>query len=372
MRSPSPLLLLASASIPACIVVFASRVLVERATAETAQVEVVASEPTLADFTLERRNLEFALRRLVEEGKWEGVEEEARALLAHDPINEVAREALVRGRAEREAARALGAALRLLDEGEEERALRALRGIPAGTEAHARARIEARPVAERIARRARGDCLGLAKAGHHARAMERCRLHLDLVCAEESEPAIVERLRWLERRLRVGKDEAWSCPGGAAVAPEGDRRVREILRAWERGDAGDHAALRMERLAARGLEEARAYVEPMRRAEARLREGLAALIDGNLEKARQALGGAAEAEEEILGGGRSLRYRESVQRFGRLALERGLELEAKRRAPEALRVLRLGAELDPANTEILRALWRVEDGVEEARPGGDF
>lgn len=361
MREVGPGMLLLSASLAAFAVVVASRLVIAQAAAESPV--LVVEGPTLEEFSRERRSLEFSLGRLVDEGKWEAAEEEAERLLRLDPISAPARQALARSREERSARRELEAALALRDAGEEERALRALRAIPPGTDAHARAGIEAMPIADRIARRARGDCLGLAKAGQHARALERCRLHLDLVCQTAIEPDLVERVRWLERRLRVDAEEAWSCPGGASETGEGDARVREILRAWERGEAGEHAALRLERLAARGVEEARALVAPMRRAESSLREGLAALLEGDLERARPALDRVAAAEETILGGRRSLRYRESVQRFGRLALERGLDLAAKRRHAEALRILREGAALDPANTEILRALWRIEDAA---------
>lgn len=363
MRASHPWVSLLSATLAALAVLLAARQLVDRARADGVPRVRVAAGETLEDFTRERRRRELALRRLLEEGRWAEAEEAAADLLDFDPINGSARDAIARSREERVAARALDAALRRLEEGKEVEALSALRAVPGGTEAHARARIEAEPLAERVARRARGDCLGLVRAGRHVHALESCRLHLDLVCARGADPAIVDRVRWLERRLGVGEDAAWRCPEGGAGEGAGDARVRAVLRSWERGEAGDHAALRLERLAARGVEGAEAMLEPLRRAEARLREATAALLEGDLERARRALLGAAEAEAAILGTGRSLRFRESVQHFGRLALERGLELEAKHRHAKALRVLRLGAELDPANPEILRALWRVEDRV---------
>lgn len=359
MRSENPSLLLFSTFCAAFVVIFAARVVVARTPAE---VEASApTGPTLADFTAERRGRAFALRRLIEEGKWRSVEEEAQALLALDPISEVAREALERAGDERRAGDALQAALGLLGEGEELEALRALRSIPERTDAGRRARIEAAPLAERIAGRARGDCLGLVKAGRYRQALARCRLHLDLVCAAGAEAELVERLRWLERRLRVEAEAAWRCPGVEAAASR-PSEVAAILRAWERGASGERAARELEEAASSGAEEARTYVEPLRLAEARLREGRAALLEGDLEEAERALTRAAAAEEALIGARRSLRFREAAQRFGRLALERGLELEAKRRPRDARRVLAMGAALDPSNTAILRALWRLEDG----------
>lgn len=366
MRRENPTLLLFSAFTAAFVVVFAARVVLARTEAEAIE-GPPRHGPTLADFTAERRSREFGLGRLLDEGKWEAAAEEANALLAFDPASEVAREALERTRAEMRAAEALQGALRLLHEGKEEEAFVALRETPAGTEAATRARLEAEPLAERIAGRARGDCLGLIRAGRHERALQRCRLHLDLVCAEGAEPELVERLRWLERRLRLPLEERWHCPGGEQGAPD-DAGIRAILRAWERGESGERAALRMEELARRGVEGAADYVEPLRRAEARLRDGMAALLEGELEKAWQALGRAGEAEEALLGAGRSLRFREAAQRFGRLVLERGLDLEARRRPREAHRILSLGAQLDPSNTAILRALWRLEDASTKAAP----
>lgn len=358
--SRSPLFLLLSSLVAAAVAVLASRAIVARREAPAAV--VVDPGPDLDEFTARRKSSEFALSRLVEEGRWEAVGEEARALLDFDPINEVAREALERSRRELDARERLSRALDLLDEGREEAALRAFFSIPAGTEAALRARVEAEPLAERVARRAKADCLGLSRAGRHAEALDRCRLHLDLVCARESDPAIVERLRWLERKTGGGGERAWSCPTRVPAGPEpGDARVREVLRAWERGEAGDHAALRLERLAERGVREAERHLEPMRRAEARLREALAALLEGELDRAREALERAAAAEAEILGRRRSARFRESSERYARLALERGLELEARRRYREAREVLARAAEVDPSNPEILRALWRVED-----------
>lgn len=360
MRS-SPLVLLLSSLAAAAVSVLATRAIVARKQA-TPPAEVVDPGPDLRDFTAQRKASEFSLSRLLEEGRWEAVEEEAGALLHLDPINEVARGALERSRSELDARDRLVRALDLLGEGREEAALRALLSIPAGTEAALRARVEAEPLAERVARRAKADCLGLSRAGRYEDALDRCRLHLDLTCARESDPAIVERLRWLERKTGARAESAWICPARSPAGLEsGEARVREVLRAWERGEAGDHAALRLERLAARGIREAERYLEPIRRAEARLREALAALLEGELERAREALERAGDAEEEILGKRRSARYRESSERYARLALERGLELEAMRRFREAREVLSRAAEVDPANPDILRALWRVED-----------
>lgn len=365
MRRKESILLLASALGAALVSILASRVVVARTKTEQAERQLSVG-PTLEDFSAERRNREFGLRLLVEEGRWEAAAEQARALLAFDPASGLAREVLERAQAEKRAAEGLAAALERLREGGEEEALRALYAIPADTESGRRARIEAEPLVERLSERARGDCLGLARAGSYERALERCRLHLDLACGRGAEPALLERLRWLERRLRVQAGETWSCPHGGKA--EVDSGVEAILRAWERGESGDRAALRMERLAAQGIEEAERYVEALRRAEAWLRDGFAALVAGDLEKARQALARADGAERELMGQGRSLRFREAAQRFARLALERGLELEAKRRYRDAQRVLGWGVELEPANTELLRALWRLEDEGASAAP----
>jgi len=376
---PGSSLLLASALLAAAVAALASRVLVAREA--EAPPATATPGPDLRDFTAERKARELALSRLVEEGRWEAAEREARALLDFDPVSDVAGTALERSRREIVARDRLEEALALLGEGREEEALLALRAVPAGTEAGMRARVEAEPIQERVARRARADCLGLSRAGRHEEALARCRLHLDLTCGEEADPAALERLRWLERRLGKAGDAAWSCPrrpgagaeggdaetGGAAKggAEAGGAEVRGILRAWERGEAGDHAALRLERLADRGNAEAARYAELLREAEARLREAAAALLDGELERARHALDQAAAAEERILGRQRSLRFLELSVRFARLALERGLELQEKRRPREARAILRLAAELDPSNVDVLRALWRLEDD-----PGG--
>lgn len=351
--------LFVSALCAAVVAALASRAIVARGW-EAAPAE--APGPDLADFTAERKGRELALSRLVEEGRWETVEREAQALLDLDPISEVARAALERSREEIDARDRLEKALHLLEEGREEDALLGLLAIPEATEAGTRARVEAGPLRERVARRARADCLGLARAGRHEEALRRCRLHLDLTCGEEADPAVLQRQRWLERKLGLAGDAAWSCPQrSVAIVEAGGADVRAILRAWERGEAGDHAALRLERLAEKGDAEAARHAGAVREAEIRLREAASSLLDGELERAYRALGQAAATEERLLGRRRSLRYLELSERFARLALKRGLELSEKRRFREAREILRLAAELDPSNLDVLRALWRLED-----------
>lgn len=212
--------------------------------------------------------------------------------------------------------------------------------------------------------------------GRRLELEERIRHHLD---EGDEDAARTVALRLLSHdpinELAEGLWLEWEAAregSGAASAREGESgetegrgaEPAEILWRWAAGEEGETALAAMSRKAERGSEEARRLLGPMTEAEARLREGISALLAGRLLEAEESLLLAAAAEEEVLGGARSSRLREALRDLARGLREEAANLEGKRRLRAAFDTLRRAQAADPEDVATLRALWGLEQQAE--------
>lgn len=378
MSSPSRLLLLSS--------VFAATALVVGSGIRLAQASRAIEPPPVtaegegqggpASHRVRRLGLEVRLASALDRGRWEEAVELAEELRRHDPISSQARSAIRRAKEELAARERFLEGVEKLDRGKEEAALDAFFSVAPGTESHQRARLEATKVAARVSKRARGDCLGLQKEGRHREALASCRRHLDLVCATRVDPDILERVRWLERRIG---GEAWRCPAnldawwgegassrGAVVGDDSlGPRLEAMVRQWAEGGSGERAIADVARLAEAGDARAGELLEALRASENHQREGIAHLLEDRLFEAEASLRIAARAEERLLQGRRSARLQAAFRDLGRRLLREGRRLEGQRRWSESFDSLLRASAADPSDPDILRALWGLERRVED-------